>query len=312
MLLVSGRFAVSQTIIPEAQEHFLTPSAHRDTHIFGGLGFRPRASKHILRVHIPLTPGIIPKSRDELALNIGQLVARELLSPDTIRAQLDNMELRASLKQWIQQQRQALMQAPLSFPGAGGQKLLADLMPSMAEALHRVLRQPTLRNEMIKVGSDVVQNFAANQNVVARTAINISGIDRVVADRVPAIVDTIIAALESSATPDRIMELTDEWLQTGATKNLNDFVTLSKTTEDSVDEHLTERLIAFLGIQMPALSGILNIEQLVAEKIKTFDDAQVERMILDVTGQHLKWINYFGAGLGALIGLSQVVLHVLM
>ena len=39
MLLVSGRFTVSQTIIPEAQEHFLTPSAHRDTHIFGGLGF---------------------------------------------------------------------------------------------------------------------------------------------------------------------------------------------------------------------------------------------------------------------------------
>ena len=274
--------------------------------------FRPTASKHILGIHVPFTPGIIPKSHDELALNIGQLVARELLSPDAIRTQLDNMELRASLKRWIQQQRQALMQAPLSFPGAGGQKLLADLMPSMAEALHRVLRQPTLRNEMIKVGSDVVQNFAANQNIVARTAINVSGIDRVVADRVPAIVDTIIAALESSATPDRIMELTDEWLQTGATKNLNDFMALSKTTEDSVDEHLTERLIAFLGIQIPALSGILNIEQLVAERIKTFDDAQVERMILDVTGQHLKWINYFGAGLGALIGLSQVVLHVLM
>ena len=40
MLLVSGQFAVSQTIIPEAQEHFLTPSAHRDTHIFGGLGLK--------------------------------------------------------------------------------------------------------------------------------------------------------------------------------------------------------------------------------------------------------------------------------
>ena len=38
MLLVSGRFCDSKTIIPEAQEHFLTPSAHRDTHIFGGLG----------------------------------------------------------------------------------------------------------------------------------------------------------------------------------------------------------------------------------------------------------------------------------
>ena len=40
MLLVSGRFCDSKTIIPEAQEHFLTPLAHRDTHIFGGLGLR--------------------------------------------------------------------------------------------------------------------------------------------------------------------------------------------------------------------------------------------------------------------------------
>ena len=41
VLFLWGRFAVvSQTIIPEAQEHFLTPSARRDTHPFGGLGLR--------------------------------------------------------------------------------------------------------------------------------------------------------------------------------------------------------------------------------------------------------------------------------
>ena len=33
-------FVISKTIIPEAQEHFLTPSARRDTHPFGGLGVR--------------------------------------------------------------------------------------------------------------------------------------------------------------------------------------------------------------------------------------------------------------------------------
>ena len=42
MLLVSGRFCLSKTIIPEAQEHFLTPLARRDTHPFGGLGLRQR------------------------------------------------------------------------------------------------------------------------------------------------------------------------------------------------------------------------------------------------------------------------------
>ena len=37
MLLVWGSVCVSKTIIPDAQEHFLTPSAHRDTYLFGGL-----------------------------------------------------------------------------------------------------------------------------------------------------------------------------------------------------------------------------------------------------------------------------------
>ena len=42
MLLVSGRFPLSKTIIPEAeaQEHFLTPSPRRDDHPIGGLGLR--------------------------------------------------------------------------------------------------------------------------------------------------------------------------------------------------------------------------------------------------------------------------------
>ena len=38
VLLLWGRFCVSETIIPEPQEHFLTPSARRNTHLFGGLG----------------------------------------------------------------------------------------------------------------------------------------------------------------------------------------------------------------------------------------------------------------------------------
>ena len=47
VLLVSGRFAVSKAIIPDGQEHFLTPSAHRDTHIFGGLGLKRRILSEI-------------------------------------------------------------------------------------------------------------------------------------------------------------------------------------------------------------------------------------------------------------------------
>ena len=42
VLLVWGCFSVSKTIIPDAQEHFLTSSTRRDTHLFGGLGVTSR------------------------------------------------------------------------------------------------------------------------------------------------------------------------------------------------------------------------------------------------------------------------------
>ena len=78
-----------------------------------------------------------------------------------------------------------------------------------------------------------------------------------------------------------------------------------------VDGYLMERLIAFLSAELPAISAMLNVERLVVTQVKTLDVVEVERMILKVAGRHLRWINYFGAGLGGLIGLTQVALRLL-
>ena len=48
MLLVWGRFSVSKTIIPDAQEHFLTSSTRRHTYLVGGLGLKPTTSDAIV------------------------------------------------------------------------------------------------------------------------------------------------------------------------------------------------------------------------------------------------------------------------
>lgn len=272
--------------------------------------FRPRAAKYILGIRIPFTPGIIPKSRDELARNVGQAVARELLSADAILAQLDSPQFQSSLRQWVRQQRQSLMRQPISFAD-GEQRLLDDLTPVLSESIRRMLRQPVLRAEMVRVGNDLVQRIVSDQSVITRTAISVSRADRAVINSIPSVVDRIIAQLESAATPERIRAMTSQWLQSGERKSVNDFVVLSSTTEARIDDYLTERLISFLAAQIPALSKILDVEKVVTERINTFDAAQVERMILDVTGRHLKWINYFGAGLGAVIGLIQVGIYLI-
>ena len=273
--------------------------------------FRPRAEKRILGFHVPFTPGIIPKNRNELAESIARAVAGELISPEAVRARLNNPELKVGLETWIRAQRRSLMESRLDTSGADVQELLADLMPTMTEGLRRMLHQPGVRAAMVEVETGMVRDTVVDRGVVARTAIGASGMDRVIINRMPTIVDAIIAAAGSTATPDRMAGLIRQWMQTDGTKSASDFLVLSEATEARIDGYLMERLIAFLSAELPAISAMLNVERLVMTQVKTLDVVEVERMILNVAGRHLRWINYLGAGLGGLIGLAQVALRLL-
>ena len=139
--------------------------------------FRPRTEKRILGFHVPFTPGIIPKNRNELAESIARAVAGELISPEAVGARLNSPELRVSLETWIRAQHRSLMESRLDTPEADVQELLADLMPTTAEGLRRMLRQLAVRAAMVEVGIDMLQDTVANRGVVARTAIGASGMD---------------------------------------------------------------------------------------------------------------------------------------
>ncbi len=56
--------------------------------------FRPLTEKRVFGIKIPLTPGIIPKYRYQLAENIGDMVSRELLSHDLLLKHLKSEPFR--------------------------------------------------------------------------------------------------------------------------------------------------------------------------------------------------------------------------
>jgi uncharacterized membrane protein YheB (UPF0754 family) len=48
---------------------------------------------------------------------------------------------------------------------------------------------------------------------------------------------------------------------------------------------------------------------MVISRIDSFDVREVEQIVLSISGRHLRWINWFGAGLGAIIGLIQLAVN---
>ncbi len=60
--------------------------------------FRPLTQKRFLGLKIPLTPGIIPRRREELADSIGRMVSDSLLTEETLRTQLSAPEFRTGIQ----------------------------------------------------------------------------------------------------------------------------------------------------------------------------------------------------------------------
>lgn len=61
--------------------------------------FRPYEAKYIGNWRLPFTPGLIPKRRDELAKQLGQLVINHLLTPEVIQQKLTDPKIYDSLHQ---------------------------------------------------------------------------------------------------------------------------------------------------------------------------------------------------------------------
>jgi uncharacterized membrane protein YheB (UPF0754 family) len=74
-------------------------------------------------------------------------------------------------------------------------------------------------------------------------------------------------------------------------------------------EKMVDALISLADKHAEELLKTINIKALVADRINSLDMLSVERIILDVMSNQFKWIDIFGAILGALIGLAQVLVQ---
>lgn len=78
--------------------------------------FWPYEAKYIGKMRVPLTPGLIPKRRDELSRQLGRTVVEHLLTPDTFKKRFFNEDMHIKTEKWINRQLQKhLFNSPKSF-----------------------------------------------------------------------------------------------------------------------------------------------------------------------------------------------------
>ena len=486
--------------------------------------FRPLTEKHVFGLRVPFTPGILPRQRHKLAVNIGNMVSRELLTESIVRDRLHSAEFRSLVERSVAGYTEKLLSSTIAqtasgasdlgrtvgsvvgrfvasdsfsalvrsvvrhateklgsrslsdffgndedagaFPDAatlferllvslsspetehriaeglesflrtgaedgksagsflpdslpaGAARLAELLYPLVADAAVRFLNEPATRTELEAKGKIILRDAIMEMSALQRFFISAAQYDRTLNDRMPAIVDGFVARVEETvqaaatrrrflgAVQDGVEDLLsapmDEALSRlrtdrsafsrllasgiasaagmpGARDRLRSLFTgffsalekeplervvrerlgldplaiadmasyslvayvraecgeaVPRLVDAFLSEHGADRVSKFLGVddaekaawdaaiaekaialfdeRVAAVIESLEVRTMVSDRIDSLDMEDVERIVLDVLAGQLKWIDFFGAILGALMGLAQSLLALII
>ena len=278
--------------------------------------FRPYTAKYIGKVRIPLTPGIIPKEKENIAKAIGSIISDNLLNSPVLSATLLSDEMCAKLSASV------------------------DTLQTRVLANHECLRDNLLRymspDELDRLSSQLQGDVT--QAVYAKLA------DKALGEKVAALaIDQVMQHLSEgflgsikagifdllrNSIQSRLADIINEMMHNNAEQMVADLLRtetdrllamplsdLCQGKEELFDQLRTILLKAYRMLvenSLPRMLGTINIQRIVEERINDMDMAETEQIITTIMDKELKALIWFGALLGFLLGFVTNILFGLM
>lgn len=131
----------------------------------------------------------------------------------------------------------------------------------------------------------------------------------------PSLVRNLSASLKTLASSNpgsTAARAVDAFLAERGESSVSDLLGIAESGKEKMDRFLTDRVVALIDERLSSALSTLDVRTLVSERIDKLDMESVESIVLDILANQLRWINVFGAILGAIIGLTQAALSVFL
>lgn len=121
--------------------------------------------------------------------------------------------------------------------------------------------------------------------------------------------DEVLASLRSPAAREALERTVtgniDELLFRRPIGQLSSLIPAN--ARDELAGMIYQQLAELLVSELPPLVDTLNVQRIVEEKVNSLDIVKMEGLLLDIMEEHFMYINLFGALLGFLIGILNVI-----
>lgn len=268
--------------------------------------FRPYKAHYIGKLHIPFTPGIIPKEKDRIAHSIGEMVSGNLLNSEVLSATLLSPDMEAKVQKALDGVFDKLLH---------NEKNLLQFLSQYADSYQVAESVATIEENITeqlyaKLSDPAVSEKAAQMAVVQlEEKLSTSILGRMGTFALPFLRDALESKLSKIINEMLCrngQEMISNLVQTESEKLMAKPISqLCQGNEHLLNQLKTSLFKAYRRIvseNLPRILATLDIQKVVQDRISQMDMREVEKMIVDTMDKELRALVWFGVLLGFLLG----------
>ena len=291
--------------------------------------FRPHKAKYLFGIHIPFTPGIIPKEKGRIAEAIGGVISENLMNNEVLEKYLLSDEMIGKVRSAVEEFISTQQQNQESVARFLGHYLSKDEIDSIAQNINQSITKQTYEKLADSSVGDKVAHIAID-HVAQKLTIDgaqelLSGIGGALGG-----LKGMAAGLFGGNIVAKFLEMLREPAEHFLAKNINTMLRdngeeiVSNMIGGEVDNFLNKPVCKLLEgheeqlaqtvdtiesiyrsiitEHLPKILESIDISKIVRERINEMDVNETEKLIFQVMDKELKAIVWLGALLGLLMG----------
>ena len=275
--------------------------------------FRPHQAKYIMGIHVPFTPGIIPKEKARIASAIGKAVSENLMNREVLEKSLlsDDMLMKISnaIDEFVTTQSgndETIEQFALHYLSSD------DINAMRSDVTGGIVKLVTAKLQNSDLGSSIAH--MATEHVMEKTRNSLAG--RLGAEMFIQPLAQPIEKILAKHINEILQNNSQQMIQDLVNKEASELMgmTMSQLTtgrDEQVEQIKRGVLNAYRTIiieHLPRILQDIDISTIIEQRINEMDMNEAEAIIMDVMKKELRAIVWLGALLGCIMGTINALI----
>ena len=275
--------------------------------------FKPHQAKYFMGIHIPFTPGIIPKEKVRIASSIGKAVSENLMNREVLEKSLLSDEMLEKMNDAIDEFVATQRDNTETIEQFASHYLSAEDIAAMRE---------NTSTSIVKMIADKLQdsqlgeNIAhmATEHVMEKTRKSVAG--RFGADMllqpIAQLVEGILAKHINEILSNNSQQMVENLVAKESQELMN--MTMSKLINGhdeqvaQIKKGIFNAYRVIITEHLPRILQDIDISAIIEQRINEMDMDEAEAIIFDVMKKELRAIVWLGALLGSIMGTINALI----